>query len=273
METEQYYSSAKERVSSKSGQQKENSYKVKREDEEGQESRFEPGEQAQQIISLACFAIEREKEVPGKEFTKIVMALAEELKNSSPELVDEKGISEVKRYCNKVQPDLNNLKIRGDLIKMDTAGEGEVGGIYEKGKVAISPNTLRIYDPSKIDEAKERVTFVKEHEEYHKEHAHDQKIKRADSSVGEKIVTIGGESFTEIELVEAINMIDVPNSTEFASGQYKKWAKNLLAAVSRAREEVKIDDVRRAINEKKDVSEIDDEVGEKELLTPEDTLK
>lgn len=146
------------------------------------------------------------------------------------------------------------------LSELDAPNGEVVGGQYnpEKREITISQKlvTEAVFSGgSHIDALK----AVKKHEVYHAEN-HNGVLRGGREKNGQIVFTIGGEDFTQNELFEAINTIDTGDAlpTEFESKEYALLASKLLRAIKQTQLGLTLEEVRMAINVKKDLTSITD---------------
>lgn len=136
--------------------------------------------------------------------------------------------------------------------------ERGVGGQYDGRTKTIATNTMMVR--KNIMTTVKNVTQTGKHETYHEENDHLAPLAPAPSAVGDTVVTIGNKKFTEEALVEGLTVKETGH--DFVSDEYVGFKDGLEAAV--ASSDITLDDVKKAVNEDKDLTAIDDEAREME---------
>lgn len=152
----------------------------------------------------------------------------------------------------KAKVDQYRNGIRGSLqgVMIDKLPDN-VGGLYD-GSVKIAQSTLEVR--GSIEETLAMANETWKHEQFHLKNKHLEPVNTGASAQGENVVTIGGRSFTNRGIHEAIT---VANTGErFVSGEYRQFAQDLRSGLSSAG--LTMAQAHEAINVKKDLSLIDD---------------
>jgi len=127
-----------------------------------------------------------------------------------------------------------------------------VGGQFDGNTVFIAASTMEV-GPEGVATTVEQIGETLRHEAYHKLNAHTAALTVGGSAKGDIAVTIGEIGFTRTELIEGLTVLDTGNV--FVSDEYREFEANLKKGV--AQSDVSMDDVRRAVNEEKDLRRID----------------
>jgi len=135
-----------------------------------------------------------------------------------------------------------------------------VGGQYDGSGIEIAVQTIQVEDNVQKTIARMRETM--DHERYHADSHHEKTLLGGASAGGSAIVEIGKTRFPHVALIEGLTVHDTGH--QFVSLEYRQYMQNLLAAV--AASDISIDDVRVAVNEKKNLAPIDDAVSDNLLL-------
>ncbi len=145
--------------------------------------------------------------------------------------------------------------LRQDLesdAQITTLPEG-VGGQTDGSTIEIAADTV-IVDANGMHRNRDQRRNVNEHEVYHREHGHLDALKTYVSEDPNVAVIIGGESFTNEAITEAVTVSET-NGEEFVSGEYNQFVDRLNAAAAnstRTRGEIV-----RALNAR-DLTTVDD---------------
>lgn len=139
---------------------------------------------------------------------------------------------------------------------VEELGRG-IGGLYNGSERKIARDTVEVRGG--IRETVERMQEVSKHELYHATHHHLAPLATAATEEEGDDLQLGGISFTEEESIEGLTVHDTGNT--FVSEGYRGHENKLVSAASA--EGVSMDEVRRAINEEKDLTLIDDRTRER----------
>lgn len=214
---------------------------------ESEEKALPSEKQVEIVFDLALKNLEMGGAMDGNDFSEKVLELAELLKKESPNF-DNAGKEQLEEVCARVQPHLNGTKI-------EFLEEG-LGGQWDGTEIKISPELLlRIAHGDQSD-----VTYLQStraHEDYHKENEHVAEYKAGGRGRGKTMVKIGGMNFTLEELIEGLTVLDEPEPGE--SEEYLGYAEKILNAIKKSKKVDSLDQVRTAVNEKKDFRAIDDQ--------------
>lgn len=145
------------------------------------------------------------------------------------------------------------------LSELDAPNGEVVGGQYDPKKKRIYIDKELVESAVYEDKGLPALKAVKKHEVYHAEN-HNGVLRGGREKNGQIVFTIGGEDFTQNELFEAINTIDTGDAlpTEFESKEYALLASKLLRAIKQSQLGLTLEEVRMAINVKKDLTSITD---------------
>ncbi len=179
---------------------------------------------------------------------------------SSPEQIQEaikEDIDGVKGETRtQVQAYLAGMKEATKGAQVEKLEDG-TGGLYDGTNQKIAKSTLEA--SGSIKETVARMKEVGDHEAYHAENKHLEAMKSADRGDGD-VLQLGGKSFkTDTPLIEGLTVNDTGDS--FVSDQYVQYKEDLVGAASAAG--VSMEEVRTAVNEKKDLTLIDDRTRDK----------
>lgn len=138
---------------------------------------------------------------------------------------------------------------------VEELGRG-IGGLYNGSERKIARDTVEVRGG--IRETVERMREVSKHELYHAAHHHLAPMETAATKEEQDDLRLGGASFTEEEFIEGLTVHDTGNT--FVSEGYRGHENKLVSAASAAG--MSMGEVRRAINEEKDLTLIDDRTRE-----------
>jgi hypothetical protein len=127
-----------------------------------------------------------------------------------------------------------------------------IGGVYDGSTITMATSTMMVGES--IDATVAQINETAEHEKYHQTNAHTEAMKIGSSADGEHVVTIGSEKLTDTRLVEALTVH--MTGKEFVSAGYVEHERIVTSALVRAA--LTWDDVEQAVNEKKDLTLLDD---------------
>lgn len=143
---------------------------------------------------------------------------------------------------------VNVLREQSHAFVVDALPPG-VGGQFDGSRIDVAPTVLTV-DKS-ISQTVDQIQEVTAHEAYHAMHNHTDAMM---SYAGGPRVVIAGQEFTETEIIEGLTVADTGN--QFVSDGYRQHEEKLRSAAASAG--IGMDAVRVAVNEKKDLTEIDD---------------
>ncbi len=124
-----------------------------------------------------------------------------------------------------------------------------VGGQFD-GSITIALDTVKV-GPKGVEETIAKMQEVFDHEAYHALNHHTDAMMTWD---GAPTVIIAGEGFTTTEIVEGLTVAET--GEDFVSGKYKDHKRYLLSSIVQA--DLPLEDVKDAVNNTKDLKEIDD---------------
>ena len=128
-----------------------------------------------------------------------------------------------------------------------------IGGQFD-GEVAIAAQAVEV-DQQGVGTTIARMEEINEHEAYHADHNHLQSLEFVVTENGGSEVIIGQRSFDQEALIEGLTVAETGDT--FVSDDYRAKMQNLLGAIDAA-PGLTLDGVRRAVNETKNMYEIDD---------------
>lgn len=170
-----------------------------------------------------------------------------------------KGVKLAEKKLKPVGKRIKDVKIARLSSSTNSSGEG-VAGLWNGKHIFISDKLIEqaVRDGGKV--SMDTLEAVKLHEEYHKQHKHEEPLKAGRTAKSNTIVTIGGIDFTGTELREGINTIDTGDKLpeHMRAKSYLAHADKLQKAVAASSRGISLRDVRRAINDHKDMSKIED---------------
>jgi hypothetical protein len=196
--------------------------------------------------------------------------------NHNPKVI-ESAIRERARFSSNQVRNLVNQYNAGVFREVEGTEieelEKGVGGLYNGSKEKIALETLKVHDDIKktIENSKE----VAAHEAYHADNKHLEAMKTVDENAIQKepgkeggwknakkdaALVMGKKEFTEEQLIEGLTVKETGD--KFVSKEYQNHKAELEAGMSAAG--LDINQVREAVNEKKDLTLIDDRTQEKE---------
>lgn len=206
--------------------------------------------QAKIVFDIVLQTIQYRGHMNGDNFSKEIISMAEELVEQSPDF-DEEGVSLVSKICRDISPHIQGVELKffGDI------GGGErIEGMWDGQKITISPDLLlEIVHGEDVA----YLRAVRAHEDYHEKNRHLDRFKIGETASAGAIVTIGGIGFTETELIEGMNTLDVSMPAGHEAPSYRSYANKILEAIKKSKK-VSLNDVRRAINKTKDLRSIED---------------
>jgi hypothetical protein len=138
--------------------------------------------------------------------------------------------------------------------------ESGIGGMYSDTGIQISTDTLMIGGSfqATIDQIEETA----EHEKYHRDNNHLDPMQLGASAHDDIVATIGSVEFTDTQIVEGLTVLETGD--QFVSQEYIEHEQCLTRAMAAAA--LSVEDVRQAVNEKKDYGLVDDESRKNEEL-------
>jgi hypothetical protein len=127
-----------------------------------------------------------------------------------------------------------------------------IGGIYNGTSITMATSTLMV--GATIGSSLDQITETADHEKYHQANDHLAPMIMGSSAEAGHVVTIGGEAFTDTEAVEGLTVYETGHGS--VSSKYVSHMQRLMSAAIHAA--LTVDDLREAINEKKDYRLLDD---------------
>ncbi len=124
-----------------------------------------------------------------------------------------------------------------------------IGGQFD-GEVTIATSTLEVGSEG-IEKTIAQMQEVDRHEAYHALNQHLEPLQTVD---GSGMVVIAGEEFSTTEVIEGLTVSETGNV--FVSDGYRQHEDEVTSAIAEAG--LSRDDLRRAVNDEKDLTQIDD---------------
>lgn len=133
-----------------------------------------------------------------------------------------------------------------------------IGGLYD-GSITIATSTVEVGSGG-VEQTVAQMQEVYDHELYHAVNNHTDAMM---TWGGEPNVVIAGQEFSTTEVIEGLTVTDT--GEEFVSEDYQNYAEDLQTAVYQVG--LTLNDVRRAVNDEKDFTKIDDRKRVQEKVT------
>ncbi len=132
--------------------------------------------------------------------------------------------------------------------------DGNVAGLSDGSEIYVDRSVMMVGES--VEQTIAQAQEVYEHEAYHDEKGHSAPLYVIAETKGDIAAVIGGVEFTETELIEGLTVKQTGD--QFVSVEYVEFKENLEEAMRNA--ELSIEDIEEAVNEKKDVTLIDDRI-------------
>jgi len=151
----------------------------------------------------------------------------------------------------KVQQYIAHMRPIMAGVLIDDLG-GNTAGLYNGSAIFVDQGVLMV--GHSMDQTIAQTKEVKDHETYHAENDHTASMQIVEDTRGSFVATIGGRQFTEEGLIEGLTVMQTGH--EFVSTEYVGFENSLASAIGSAG--LDVSDVKEAVNEKKDLTLIDD---------------
>ncbi len=146
---------------------------------------------------------------------------------------------------------VHNIQEQTKGTIVTTMDEG-VGGSWDGSKIRMATGTW--YADASVEETIDRVTEIRDHENYHKEHDHTAPLTVIEDTRYGATTVIGQKKFDTEKLVEAVDV--TATGDQFVSEEYRQHKADLKQAMSNAH--LTFEEVAHAVNVEKNTASIDD---------------
>jgi len=206
-----------------------------------------PAEQVQWCLSILATILRGQGTISGDQAIVLLRSTLDVLASKDVAGISDQAVEQLVPFLDALEIQLSGAYI-ADLSAHDAAG------IWDGSSVLIDPYVIQT---GNID----YVSQVRTHEEYHAKHEHHIPLRRGTqvASMDATVFQIGGLMFSQRELIEGLNTLDVDKGAlaAYSADEYRAYAQKVLRAATQCTEHT-LDEIRHAVNVSKDMSLVDD---------------